>query len=268
MPPPSSQKIFVSYAHADAAELAQRLVHDLKDAGLEPWLDVQRLNAGANWTTNIEDELDQADIVIALLTRGSDRSEIYRAEQLRAPRTGKCVIPLLAQPGANIPLHLEPKHYLSFTATNTYQHLFAELLRSIGAREGAVLLLENILDLMRSGDLAGIQAQFPNYSHPNLFLAIQVSVDQLDAKLCDRYLSLAVLLEDMVAELPVLRGVAARNAFDVVFMQVLRWFDFSSSVVRASQDREGVGGIVSFASSVSAFRRNRHDRRRRRALRN
>ena len=58
---------------------------------------------------------------------------------------------------------------------------------------------------MRHADLESIQAQFPNYPYPNLFRTIQVSVDQLDAKSRDRYFALAVFLEDMTAEIPVLQ---------------------------------------------------------------
>src|ERR1700686_5157459 len=100
MPGPSPTKLFISYARADSAELAQHLVRDLAAGGLEPWLDTQRLYGGAIWTTEIENALDQAEVVLALLTRGSYTSEICRAEQLRSLRKGKCVIPLMAETGA------------------------------------------------------------------------------------------------------------------------------------------------------------------------
>ena len=98
----SATKIFVSYAHADGTELARYLVKKLADRGCEPWIDSQRLHGGAIWTKEIENALDDAEIVLAVLTHGSDNSEICRAEQLRSLRKGKCVIPLLAQPDANI----------------------------------------------------------------------------------------------------------------------------------------------------------------------
>src|SRR5437016_374380 len=108
----SSQRIFVSYARKDGGELAQRLLEDLKKQGFDPWLDTRRIRGGASWTREIETALDQSDVVLALLTQGSYLSEICRAEQLRSLRTGKTVIPLLARKGSDIPLHLEPKHYL------------------------------------------------------------------------------------------------------------------------------------------------------------
>jgi len=47
----------------------------------------------------------------SLLSPGSYQSDICRAEQLRALRKGKRVIPILAKPGTDIPLHLETKNY-------------------------------------------------------------------------------------------------------------------------------------------------------------
>jgi len=52
-------------------------------------------------------------------------------------------------------------------------------------------------NLLRCADLAKIKAQFPDYPHTDLLRAIQVSVDALDAKARERYLALAVMLEDM-----------------------------------------------------------------------
>jgi len=142
MPGLNSTKVFVSYAHVDGAELAQHLVRDLADGGLEPWLDTQRLHGGAIWTKEIEDALDQAEVILALLTRGSYASEICRAEQLRSLRKGKCVIPLLAEIGADIPLHLEAKQYLNFTVATGYLQQFENLLKSISDRAGVVLKAE------------------------------------------------------------------------------------------------------------------------------
>ena len=93
MPGSNPTKLFIAYAHADGRELAQHLERDLAAGGLEPWLDNQRLYGGAIWTTEIENAIDKAEVVLALLTRGSFVSEICRAEQLRALRKGKCVIP-------------------------------------------------------------------------------------------------------------------------------------------------------------------------------
>jgi WD40 repeat protein len=51
--------------------------------------------------------------------------------------------------------------------------------------------------LLRNADLRKIRQQFPNYQHPDLLSAIQISVDDLAPKTRERFHALAVLLEDM-----------------------------------------------------------------------
>ena len=134
----SSQRIFISYARKDGAELAQRLLEDLKKQGLDPWLDTRRIRGGASWTREIETALDESDVVLALLTQGSYLSEICRAEQLHSLRKGKTVIPLLVKKGSEIPLHLESKNYLDFTG-DSYPQRFKQLLEDIAQQKGIEL---------------------------------------------------------------------------------------------------------------------------------
>ncbi len=139
MPPSEQPRVFISYARKDGVALAQHLQKDLKEQGFDAWLDTQRIAGGAVWTDVIESALDQAEYVVALLTQGSYVSEICRAEQLRALRKHKCVIPLMAQSGTDVPLHLEAKNYRDFTADSRYPQAFTELLADLHARNGIAL---------------------------------------------------------------------------------------------------------------------------------
>jgi len=125
--------IFISYARKDGSQLALRLQKDLTAAGFDVWLDTQRLHGGESWTVEIEEAIDRAQVVLALLTPGSYLSQICRAEQLRSLRKDKCVIPLLAAPGSDIPLYLEPKNW------RKYPEQWRDLLGDIERRYGAVL---------------------------------------------------------------------------------------------------------------------------------
>ncbi len=58
------------------------------------------------------------------------------------------------------------------------------------------LLWNSVLENLRNADFQKIKAQFPE-PHTTLFRAIQISVDALDETARQRYLALAVLLEDM-----------------------------------------------------------------------
>jgi WD40 repeat protein len=111
MPPNKAVRVFISYARKDAADLALRLRDRLASAALEPWLDTSRIDGGAVWTKEIEDAIDGCDVAVAILSAGSYQSDICRAEQLRALRKGKRVIPIIAKQGTDIPVHLETKNY-------------------------------------------------------------------------------------------------------------------------------------------------------------
>src|SRR5947199_8369098 len=102
MPPKKAVRVFISYARKDATDLALHLQKHLEKASLEPWLDKSRISGGAIWTKDVEQAIDTCDVALAILSPGSFQSDICRAEQLRALRKGKRVIPILAKPGTDI----------------------------------------------------------------------------------------------------------------------------------------------------------------------
>jgi TIR domain len=127
MPPSAKSRIFISYAHRDGAQLAERLQRDLTASGFDTWLDKQRLRGGALWTTEAEREIDTRHVTIALLTGGSYESEICRAEQIRALDKGNRVIPVLATKRADRPLYLYARQYRDFTDAGSYDLCFARI---------------------------------------------------------------------------------------------------------------------------------------------
>src|SRR5579863_10252673 len=129
--------VFLSYARKDGAELAGRLRGDLAARGVEVWLDTREIDGGKVWTREIEEGVDRAQTVLALMTDGSYRSEICRAEQLRSLRKGKCVIPLKAASVTEVPLHLEARRYRDFT--HPYAEELELLLKDIGEGNGVEL---------------------------------------------------------------------------------------------------------------------------------
>lgn len=60
-------KVFISYAREDM-EIAQKLYHDLKRAGLEPWLDVEDLFVGQQWQFEITKAIKESSTVLVLLS--------------------------------------------------------------------------------------------------------------------------------------------------------------------------------------------------------
>ena len=133
-------RIFISYAHRDGAQLAERLQKDLTASGFDAWLDKGRLRGGALWSEEIEREIDKRQVTVALLTTGSYESEICRAEQLRTLRKGKRLIPVLATASADRPIHLEARQYRDFSDPGSYDERLQELLTDIRGGDTAKLL--------------------------------------------------------------------------------------------------------------------------------
>src|SRR5689334_966534 len=97
------------------------------------------MRAGAIWTEEIEINLDSSDVVLALLSDGSYKSEVCRAETLRAWRTGKRLIPILVHQGADRALHLEARDYIDFSDAGLYDSAMVRLLDGIRGKTGARL---------------------------------------------------------------------------------------------------------------------------------
>ncbi|MEZ4670316.1 MAG: LpqB family beta-propeller domain-containing protein [Anaerolineae bacterium] len=114
-------RIFISYAKVDTRDLAFRL-RDTFNAqpDVRAWMD-QSLESGEDWAVQIQDEIDNADLVVVLLSPDVNRSaadpkgrsfvlkEIHYAQQ-----AGKSIIPVLARP-TRIPVQLAGIEYIDFT---------------------------------------------------------------------------------------------------------------------------------------------------------
>ena len=133
MPVPLSQRVFLSYARKDGREAALHLKSELERERFTVWLDTERIEGAASWTREIEQAINQCDVLLGLLTAGSYESEICRAEQMRALRLNKCVIPVLVQPQAERPLYFETKNW------RAYPTQLPALLADIHARRAATL---------------------------------------------------------------------------------------------------------------------------------
>ena len=66
-------RVFLSYGHADAANLAVRLRTDLEAEGHSVWHDVHGIRVAHGWTGEIADALRKSDAVVALLSPHSVR---------------------------------------------------------------------------------------------------------------------------------------------------------------------------------------------------
>lgn len=67
-------RVFLSYGRQDASALAERLEKDLKRRGYDVWRDVREIESGSDWQGEIADGLRSAQIVIAIMTPRSVRT--------------------------------------------------------------------------------------------------------------------------------------------------------------------------------------------------
>ena len=127
-------RIFISYAHADSAELAYKLRTDLSRQ-YDVWLDETGLRSGSNWSKELDDALRNSDVVLALLSKAASESSYCRGEQLWALSNSKCVIPLLVQADAERPTYIYALQYQDFSKPELYN--LDTLVQAIENRSGA-----------------------------------------------------------------------------------------------------------------------------------
>ncbi len=75
----TGKKIFISYAHQDAAE-AGRLARALRSEDHDVWLDTDSLLPGQEWKLEIEKAVRESDVFIALLSRWSSERGYVQKE--------------------------------------------------------------------------------------------------------------------------------------------------------------------------------------------
>jgi len=102
-------KVFLAYAEEDRADV-KRLFNSLRDAGLDPWMDQEKLLPGENWPRSIERAIESSDFFCVCFSQrsvgklGYFQSEIRYAldiatyvpfgEIFLVPvRLGECVVP-------------------------------------------------------------------------------------------------------------------------------------------------------------------------------
>ncbi|MEQ8959015.1 MAG: trypsin-like peptidase domain-containing protein, partial [Coleofasciculus sp. C2-GNP5-27] len=84
-PSPKTAKIFISYRSRDPdLSLAQQFYEALKTAGHEPFMAGASIRLGENWAERIDQELEQCDYFLLLLSSQSATSEMVTEEVRRA----------------------------------------------------------------------------------------------------------------------------------------------------------------------------------------
>jgi len=86
-------RIFISYSRKDGAPIADELADRLRAFDHEVFLDVHSLRAGTRWRLELRRRIAWADLMIVLVTPGSNASEYVRAEIAQAEKISRPILP-------------------------------------------------------------------------------------------------------------------------------------------------------------------------------
>lgn len=129
--------VFLSYSRSDA-KLVERIARDLRNQGIDLWMDRQDLVAGKEWLPQIEDAISQADLMLVFISKTSLNSkwvqrEYQAAFQSQARTGGTRLIPVLLE-RVQLPSFLSSIQYVDLTGS--YNEGIQQLLRALQMASG------------------------------------------------------------------------------------------------------------------------------------
>lgn len=137
-PPPRLDRVFISYSRKNERD-AQRIVSDLKDAGLRVWYDREKIKGGEDWWQSIVQGIKNADYFVFCLSPDSIRSKVARDELLTARSADKPIFAVMLQDCLDelkdevfAEIQWLPKlHIIHFTRPERYGDGLRELIQSL-----------------------------------------------------------------------------------------------------------------------------------------
>jgi len=95
--PAGKSRIFMSYARKDGG-FALKLGQDLREAGVNIWIDQLDLKPGENWDDVTEEALDSCECLLLILSPTSVASKNVKDEIDFALEEDKRIVPVLYEP--------------------------------------------------------------------------------------------------------------------------------------------------------------------------
>lgn len=109
--------IFISYSKRDSSELAIELYEKLNSfEGITAWID-RALTVGQSWESQIQAELDRADVLVILLSPDINRSSFVMNEIMYFSSQQKPIIPIMVQ-RTQIPIVIAGMQYIDFSSSD------------------------------------------------------------------------------------------------------------------------------------------------------
>ena len=123
--PDTPLSIFISYSHADSAFVDQ-LEADLRQQGFETWVDRQRLAGGQRWRRELQEAVEQAQVLLIVLSPDAIDSLSVQVEFEYALELSKLLIPVYYRQ-CNVPMELRAIQWIDFC--NSYEQGLAALVQ-------------------------------------------------------------------------------------------------------------------------------------------
>lgn len=128
--PPSPQPqitVFISHSSKDD-DFVDQLAADLRQSGVQTWVDHKDIVAGEDWDDSVQAALDRCDAMVLVLTPESVASRNVKVEWARYLKVDKPIIPVIHKP-CEVPFRLELHHYVTFHQPSPAAR--SELLRAL-----------------------------------------------------------------------------------------------------------------------------------------
>jgi formylglycine-generating enzyme required for sulfatase activity len=123
-------QVFISYARIDEP-FARQLAAALSDSGADVWLDVEDIPAGMNWSSAIQQGLDNSELMLVILSPESMSSRNVENEWQFYLDEGKPVVPVLYRK-TRVHFQLNRLQYINFESQpfdKAWKQLHVELRR-------------------------------------------------------------------------------------------------------------------------------------------
>ncbi len=135
--------IFVSHSNKDN-DFVSKLVNDLKDSGIQTWVDFSDIKAGTDWNDSIQTAMKEASIILIIWSNNSVSSPEVLAEVFQGKYENKEIIQVRmdnCKPPAQFAKFQSINFYENFPAA--FESLFSIL--PIAKRKRRVMELQNML---------------------------------------------------------------------------------------------------------------------------
>ena len=123
--------VFMSYSRREVS-FVNYLVDDLEDDGFNVWLDYRSLIPGTPWAEQIDQGLQDADVILLVVSKSAIASQYVEMEWRRVLNEGKRVILAIFE-AVDLPAELKAFEWVDFRGS--YKKGLEELIRQLQTPE-------------------------------------------------------------------------------------------------------------------------------------